>query len=450
MKCPFVKFTFTRSSATEGRQDVGGKGQRHGPLDIIDGVTPDALIAKRIRSITDKAEAAKVAADTRQVSPRNSRAREQTRSDSSWRRWRRKGATSSFPLPRIEGYRNFATKVWNASRFAEMNGCVESSDLIPTPSDAPLNRWILGEASKAVRRPALAIEAFRLNDAANAVYQFAEICSATGISSSPRPVLQGGCAEGEQSRDAGDDRLRARRVVYALLHPFMPFVTEELWTIKGEDGPPCGHARAGSMAAGRLCNRQSGGGEIGWIVELVSEDPLGALRGRRAGRVAIDADLVQASSSIARIVEGLGRPDQRLARIVGSNLQETPPAGSLPIVGDALAALPLAGIVDIEAEKSRLDKEISHERQIAKVDAKLANPDFVARAPEEIIAELTSGEKPPFPHRQDGSPRGRASIGFDASASARRHERGNCATAFGQVVFRRIPTRRCRDCAAPR
>jgi valyl-tRNA synthetase len=98
---------------------------------------------------------------------------------------------------------------------------------------------------------------------------------------------------------------------------------------------------------------------------------------------------VQASSSIARIVEAWGDTIKRLARIVRLEFAETPPAGSLPIVvRDALAALPLAGIVDIEAEKSRLDKEIARQRQeIAKVDAKLANPDFVARAPEEIIAE---------------------------------------------------------------
>jgi valyl-tRNA synthetase len=179
-------------------------------------------------------------------------------------------------------------------------------------------------------------------------------------------------------------------VVYALLHPFMPFVTEELWTIKGEDGPP----RAGMLALGPwprpdFAIDRAAEAEIGWIVELVSE--IRSVRsevGVPAGSQ-LTLTLVQASSSIARIVEAWGDTIKRLARIVRLEFAETPPAGSLPIVvRDALAALPLAGIVDIEAEKSRLDKEIARERQeIAKVDAKLANPDFVARAPEEIIAE---------------------------------------------------------------
>jgi valyl-tRNA synthetase len=99
--------------------------------------------------------------------------------------------------------------------------------------------------------------------------------------------------------------------------------------------------------------------------------------------------LVQANSSILRIAEAWGDTIKRLARVAAIEFAETSPAGSLPIVvRDALAALPLAGIVDIEAEKARLDKEIARERQeVAKVDAKLANPDFVARAPEAIIAE---------------------------------------------------------------
>jgi valyl-tRNA synthetase len=373
----------------KGAKMSKSKGNVMDPLDIIDGVTPDALIAKRIESITNKAEAAKVAADTRREFPKGIPALGTDALRFFLAAMAAQGRDVKLSLPRIEGYRNFATKVWNASRFAEMNGCVRVVGFDPDAVRAPLNRWILGEASKAVAETSEAIEAFRFNDAANAVYRFVWNLFCDWHLELAKPVLQGG-AEGPARAETQATIAYVLDVVYALLHPFMPFVTEELWTIKGEDGPP----RAGMLALGPwpradFAIDRAAEAEIGWIVELVSE--IRSVRsevGVPAGSQ-LTLTLVQASSSIARIVEAWGDTIKRLARIVRLEFAETPPAGSLPIVvRDALAALPLAGIVDIEAEKSRLDKEIARERQeIAKVDAKLANPDFVARAPEEIIAE---------------------------------------------------------------
>jgi valyl-tRNA synthetase len=373
----------------KGAKMSKSKGNVMDPLDIIDGVTIEALIAKRTEAITSKSEVAKIAADTRREFPKGIPALGTDALRFFLAAMAAQGRDVKLSLPRIEGYRNFATKVWNASRFAELNGCVRVVGFDPDAVREPLNRWILGEASKAVAETSEAIEAFRFNDAANAVYRFVWNLFCDWHLELAKPVLQGG-VEGPAKAETQATIAHALDIVYALLHPFMPFVTEELWAIKGEHGPP----RAGALALGPWPRSdfpidRAAEAEIGWIVELVSE--IRSVRsevGVPAG-AQLPLTLVQANSSILRIAEAWGDTIKRLARIAAIEFAETSPAGSLPIVvRDALAALPLAGVVDIEAEKARLDKEIARERlEIAKVDAKLANPDFVARAPEAIIAE---------------------------------------------------------------
>jgi valyl-tRNA synthetase len=373
----------------KGAKMSKSKGNVMDPLDIIDGVTIEALVAKRTETMTNKAEAAKIAADTRREFPKGIPALGTDALRFFLAAMAAQGRDVKLSLPRIEGYRNFATKVWNASRFAELNGCVRVAGFDPEAVREPLNRWILGEASKAVAETSEAIEGFRFNDAANAVYRFVWNLFCDWHLELAKPVLQGG-AEGLAKAETQATIAHVLDIVYALLHPFMPFVTEELWAIKGEHGPP----RAGALALGPWPRSdfpidRAAEAEIGWIVELVSE--IRSVRsevGVPAG-AQLTLTLVQASSSIRRTAEAWGDTIKRLARIAAIEFADGVPAGSLPIVvRDALAALPLVGIVDIEAEKARLDKEIARERlEIAKVDAKLANPDFVARAPEAIIAE---------------------------------------------------------------
>jgi valyl-tRNA synthetase len=373
----------------KGAKMSKSKGNVMDPLDIIDGVTIEALVAKRTETITSKAEAAKIAADTRREFPKGIPALGTDALRFFLAAMAAQGRDVKLSLPRIEGYRNFATKVWNASRFAELNGCVRVVGFDPDAVREPLNRWILGEASKAVAETSEAIEAFRFNDAANAVYRFVWNLFCDWHLELAKPVLQGG-AEGPAKAETQATIAHTLDIVYALLHPFMPFVTEELWAIKGEHGP----SRAGALALGPWPRSdfpidRAAEAEIGWIVELVSE--IRSVRsevGVPAG-AQLPLTLVQANSSIRRIAEAWGDTIKRLARIAAIEFADGVPAGSLPIVvRDALAALPLVGVVDIEAEKARLDKEIARERlEIAKVDAKLANPDFVARAPETIIAE---------------------------------------------------------------
>ncbi|MFZ1962585.1 MAG: valine--tRNA ligase [Roseiarcus sp.] len=290
---------------------------------------------------------------------------------------------------RVEGYRNFATKLWNASRFAEINGCERVAGFEPKSTREPLNRWILGEAAKAVAEASAAIESYRFNDAANAAYRFVWSVFCDWCLELAKPVLQGG--------EDGPARAETRATIawvldcaYALLHPFMPFLTEELWAIKGEAGPP----RSGVLALGPWPSAdfpvdKAAEEELGWVVDLIGE--IRSVRSEMGVPPAAlpPLTLVQASASIAGHARRWAETIKRLARVADVVLADAAPGGSLQIVvRGALAALPVAGILDVAAEQARLAKEIAKEQgEVAKVDAKLANADFVARAPEEIVVE---------------------------------------------------------------
>ena len=156
---------------------------------------------------------------------------------------------------RIEGYRNFATKLWNASRFAELNGCARVAGFDPAAAREPLNRWILGEAAKAAAETAFAIEAYRFNDAANAVYRFVWSVFCDWHLELAKPVLQGP-ADPAAKAETQATIAHVLDTIYALMHPFMPFLTEELWAIKGEAGPGArGSPGARAVAHARFRSR---------------------------------------------------------------------------------------------------------------------------------------------------------------------------------------------------
>jgi valyl-tRNA synthetase len=290
---------------------------------------------------------------------------------------------------RIEGYRNFATKLWNASRFAELNGCARVAGFDPAAAREPLNRWILGEAAKAAAETAFAIEAYRFNDAANAVYRFVWSVFCDWHLELAKPVLQGPADPGAKAETQATIA-HVLDAIYALMHPFMPFLTEELWAINGESGPE----REGPLALGPWPSQgvevdAAVESEIGWVVDLIAE--IRSVRSEMGVPPSTLTPLVLVAPS--ERAEGSARAwsesIRRLARVASVETAEVAPPGALELVvrGEAVA-LPLAGVVDLKAEKARLDKEIARERQeIAKVEAKLGNPDFVARAPEDIIAE---------------------------------------------------------------
>jgi valyl-tRNA synthetase len=289
---------------------------------------------------------------------------------------------------RIEGYRNFATKIWNAARFAELNQCFRVEAFDPHGDLSALNRWILGEISKAVTEVTGALEAYRFNDAANAAYRFVWNIFCDWFLELAKPVLQG--ADGPQKIETRAVTAFVLDEIAKLLHPFMPFMTEELWAIKGAEGTP----RSSLLALAAwpdLQGFEDAGieAEIGFIVELISEIRSVRAEMNVAAAALVPLVLVDATAQVKAHVQNWDETIRRLARLSEVNFAAEPPAQSVQIlVRGSVAALPLAGIIDFQTEKNRLIKEIGKLRsEVGKLEAKLANADFVAKAPEEVIEE---------------------------------------------------------------
>ncbi|HET9586890.1 MAG TPA: valine--tRNA ligase, partial [Bradyrhizobium sp.] len=283
---------------------------------------------------------------------------------------------------RIEGYRNFATKLWNAARFAEMNGCATVAKFDPKSAKETLNRWIAHETAKAVAEVTEAIEAYRFNDAATAVYRFVWNIYCDWYLELAKPLLTG--PEGPGKSETQAMVAWARDEILKLLHPFMPFVTEELWAMTGKHDALLTLDKWPSLQ--RLADDKAEA-EIGWVIDLVT-----AIRSVRAEMnitTAIPLVLAGASAESKARAECWAEFIKRLARVSDISSAAAAPKGSVQlVVRGEVAGLPLKGVIDLAAERARLAKEMQKaDADIARVDAKLNNPNFMARAPEEVVEE---------------------------------------------------------------
>ncbi|TXT44584.1 MAG: valyl-tRNA synthetase [Methylocystaceae bacterium] len=287
---------------------------------------------------------------------------------------------------RVEGYRNFATKLWNASRFAEINGCARVPGYDPHANKITLNRWIIGEAARTTADVSAAIEAYRFNDAANAVYRFVWSVFCDWYVELAKPMLQG--ADGEEKDETRATTAFVLDQIYALLHPFMPFLTEELWAIKGADGPKretmLALAAWPSLEGLEDAEAES---EIGWVVDLISE--VRSLRAEMNLTSETELLLIGADDALKARATRWDETIRKLARLSHIGFAEAAPKSSAQIiVRGGVAAMPLEGVIDLGAERARLAKEIGKlEGELKKLDAKLANEGFLAKAEEEVIDE---------------------------------------------------------------
>jgi valyl-tRNA synthetase len=285
---------------------------------------------------------------------------------------------------RVEGSRNFVTKLWNACRFAEMNACVTVPGFDPSSIKETLNRWIAHETGRAVREVSDAIEAYRFNEAAGAVYRFVWNIFCDWYLELAKPVLQG--ADGGAKNETRAVTAWVRDEIIKLLHPFAPFVTEELWTVTAEGGP----ARDGMLVLAPWPNRDTiedaeAETEIGWVIDLVTA--IRSVRAEMSIKTEIPVVLVGASAATRARAGRWTDIVRRMARLSEVSFADSAPQGSVQlIVRGEVAALPLKGVIDFAAEKARLEKELAKvDADIARIDAKLGNADFVARAPEEVV-----------------------------------------------------------------
>ena len=289
---------------------------------------------------------------------------------------------------RVEGYRNFATKLWNAVRFAEMNGCARVDGFDPAKVEGTLNRWIIGEAARAASEVKEAILAYRFNDAAGAIYRFLWNVFCDWHLELAKPVLSG--ADGAAKDETRATTAYVLDVAMALLHPFMPFLTEELWAETGKTGP----ARTSLLALAPWpdlagLEAPDAEAEVGWVVDLVTE--IRSVRAEMNVPASAQVPLVLVAPSEATKARAGQWDDalRRLARLATVDVAEAAPPESVQMVvrGESVA-LPLAGVVDLSAELVRLKKEEDKlDKEVARIDGKLSNESFVARAPEEVVEQ---------------------------------------------------------------
>ena len=293
---------------------------------------------------------------------------------------------------RIEGYRNFGTKLWNAARFSQMNGCARVDGFDPATVDGTINRWIRGELTKAERAVSEAIEGGRFDDAAGALYRFIWNVFCDWYLELAKPVFQGAdeAAKAETRATAAwtlDQTLK-------LLHPVMPYITEELWAELGKAGPARESLLIGAEWPGLPDSfvDAEAEAEIGWLVDLVTE--VRALRGEMNVPPSAKPPLTFVSPDAAG-AERIARHRDlilTLARVTSLDTADAAPAGAVTLVaGGTTVALSLAGIIDLAAERGRLEKEIAaFDSDIGHVNKKLGNPNFVSRAAPEVVEEQRS------------------------------------------------------------
>jgi valyl-tRNA synthetase len=288
---------------------------------------------------------------------------------------------------RVEGYRNFATKLWNAFRFAEMNQCVHLDAYEFRLNSVEINRWILSQAASAAAEVTGSIEAYRFNDAAQAVYRFIWNVVCDWYLELVKPLLSGGSEDEQQ--ETRETIGFVLEICVKLLHPFMPFLTEELW--HQTRAAPASDNVLALAPWPDLAGYESPEDEaqIGWMIDLISE-----IRSIRAelnvpAAAQIPLVLVDAAPDAAMRAAKWNETIRRLARLADVTMAPAVPAGAVQaIVGQTVIALPLGEFIDVAAERARLAKEIvREEKDVAKTDAKLANPDFLERAPEEVVDE---------------------------------------------------------------
>ncbi|NTE86218.1 valine--tRNA ligase [Agrobacterium rubi] len=287
---------------------------------------------------------------------------------------------------RIAGYRNFGTKLWNATRFAEMNGVKRDPHFLPEATTQTINRWILTELADAAKEVTTAIENYRFNDAASALYRFVwnQVCD--WYLELLKPVFSG---DDEVAKtEAQACAAYVLEEIYKLLHPFMPFMTEELWAHSAGEGESRANLLCHTDWPAPQFRDDAAAAEINWLIDLVSgirstRSEMNVPPGAMAPLV-----IVAASPTTETRLDRHSAAIRRLARADEILAADVAPKGSAQIVlGEATVCIPLGNLIDVAAEKARLEKAIGKaESELERIDKKLSNEKFVANADPEVVA----------------------------------------------------------------
>ncbi len=285
---------------------------------------------------------------------------------------------------RVESYRGFVTKLWNAARFCEMNAIGPAPGFDPAAARTPLARWLLDAANTAIAEATAALDSYRIDDYAAAGYRFTWNVFCDWFLELAKPLLDG--PDGAELRAAAGHVLG---LILRLLHPAMPFVTEALWDHFGY-GAPCSLIRARWPEPAPLTGAEAARAELDWVIRLITE--IRTARAELNVPPSVKAPVLLRDAAPATRARA-ARWDEAIRRLARAEhvaaLEGPAPSGAVQAVLDeATVVIPLGGLIDLAAERARLGKERERSRAEAeKLARKLANADFTARAPEEVVAE---------------------------------------------------------------
>ncbi|MFA7275953.1 MAG: valine--tRNA ligase [Pseudobdellovibrionaceae bacterium] len=293
---------------------------------------------------------------------------------------------------RIEGYRNFATKLWNAARYCEMNGCNPNPDFTPDKATQTVNRWIISAVMDAQKEIDKNMAEFRFNDAAGAIYQFVWGTFCDWYLEFTKPLLGEGNSNAALKQETRDTIGWVLDQILVLLNPFMPYITEELYesiAVRPKDALLMGQKWPSYDAALYAPEAKT---QIEWVIKMISE-----IRSVRAdmnvpASAKISMLIKDTAAQTDKQLETFGEIICRMARLEKIEKAVSVPKGSIQtIVDEATIILPIAEIIDLDKERERLRKEIEKlQVNIGKIDLKLSDEKFVSNAPAEIIAEQRS------------------------------------------------------------
>ncbi|MEQ6328455.1 valine--tRNA ligase [Pseudomonas chengduensis] len=388
----------------QGQKMSKSKGNVLDPLDIVDGIDLESLVAKRTSGMMQPKLAEKIAKQTRAEFPEGIAAYGTDALRFTNLALASTGRDIKFDMGRVEGYRNFCNKLWNAANFVIENTDDKDTGVGGEPVElSPVDRWIISALQRTEADVTRHLDAFRFDLAAQTLYEFIwdEYCA--WYLELVKPVLWDENAPIERQRGTRRTLVRVLEVILRLAHPFMPFITEEIWQrIKGQAGvqgetlmlqpwPVANESRIDAAAEG----------DIEWVKQLM----LGVrqIRGEMKISMAkrIDIIVANASAEDLRRLADFEPLLSKLAKLESVRVLaagEEAPMSATTLVGEMEVLVPMAGLIDKDAELARLDKEIGRlQGEVQRVGGKLSNQGFVAKAPAEVLekerAKLAEAEQ---------------------------------------------------------
>ncbi|WP_144955819.1 valine--tRNA ligase [Pseudomonas oryzihabitans] len=388
----------------QGQKMSKSKGNVLDPLDIVDGIDLDTLLQKRTSGLMQPKLAEKIAKQTRAEFPDGIASYGTDALRFTFCSLATTGRDIKFDMGRVEGYRNFCNKLWNAANFVMENVEGQDTGVNDEPVElSSVDRWIISQLQRTEAEVTRQLDAFRFDLATQALYEFVwdEYCA--WYLELVKPVLWDENASLERQRGTRRTLARVLEVVLRLAHPFMPFITEEIWqrlkapagvqgeTLMLQPWPVANEARIDAAAEG----------DIEWVKALM----LGVrqIRGEMKISMAkrIDIIVANASAEDQRRLADFEPLLNKLAKLESVRVLaagEEAPMSATTLVGEMEVLVPMAGLIDKDAELARLDKEIGRlEGEVKRVGGKLGNEGFVAKAPAEVLekerAKLAEAEQ---------------------------------------------------------